>query len=179
MYSKCGSLENMWTIFHATPSHDNFLWNTMISLYSQHGMARHAFELFDEIQEEGYIPDKVTFISILTACSHSGLVDHGICCLSSMFEWYGVSPTLVHYVCMIDLLGRTGQLDKVRYLIGEMPFQPSEVPYLAFLRACQQQQSDLTHGEWAAKHSFELDRQNSAPYVLLSNIHVRHNQMEL
>ncbi|MCO5573672.1 hypothetical protein L7F22_027444 [Adiantum nelumboides] len=141
MYSKCGKLDDAWVIFAQAPSRDNLLWNFMISLYSQHGDVPKALKIFDLMAKEGVMADKVTFISTLTACSHCGLIEDG-------FYWLS---TLLQDHCL------------------GMPFQPTEVPYIMLLHACQQG-AEVNYGGWAATHSFELGGENTAPYVLLANI---------
>ncbi|KAH7290831.1 hypothetical protein KP509_30G066200 [Ceratopteris richardii] len=170
MYSKCGKLDDAWKIFCDASRCDNFLWNTMLTLYSQHGHASEALELFRLMEGEKLEPDKVSFISVLTACSHGGLLKDGFYWLANLLQHYVLLASSAHYVCMIDTVGRAGQLDVAQTLVNGMPFQPTEVPYIMLLRACQQG-ADLKHGAWAAAHAFELFSGNTAPYVLLSNIY--------
>ncbi|MCO5579349.1 hypothetical protein L7F22_033204 [Adiantum nelumboides] len=169
MYSKCGKLDDAWVIFAQAPSRDNLLWNSMISLYSQHGDASKALKIFESMAKEGVMADKVTFISTLTACSHCGLIEDGFYWLSALLQDHCLSVSSAHYVCMIDVVGRAGQLEIARALVSGMPFQPTEVPYIMLLRACQQG-AEVNFGGWAATHSFELGGENTAPYVLLANI---------
>ncbi|KAI5057745.1 hypothetical protein GOP47_0027760 [Adiantum capillus-veneris] len=178
MYSKCGKLDDAWEIFDQAPAHDILLYNTMISLYSQHGDALRALKVFEAMAKEGMKADKVTFISILTACSHCGLIEDGFYWLSTLQQDHELSANSAHYNCMIDVVGRAGQLEIAWSLASRMPFQPTEVPYIMLLRACQQA-ADVKHGGWAATHSFEVGGENTAPYVLLSNIHMVDNRILL
>ena len=116
------------------------------------------------------MPNKVTFVSILSACSHAGLLSEGCNLFRSINHDHGLSPTMEHYVCMIDLLGRAGLLDEAEHLISEMPFQPTAVPLTALLWACMYQ-IDVERGEHVAKRISALDPESAAPYVLLSNIY--------
>lgn len=171
MYSKCGSLENARRTFDQMPKRNTFSWNVMLAAYGQHGKSKEAFHFFSYMQQQGVDPDSVTFVSILSACSHLGLVEEGYQYFMSMNREHGVAPVVEHYNCMIDLLGRTGCLSEAEALLNSMSFEPTQISLMTLLGACREQ-IDLERGERIAKRLFEVDPENAAPYVMLSNIYV-------
>lgn len=170
MYSKCGSLEDTKGAFDRMPDRNVVSWTAMISALSQHGQGKQALQVFQQMQQEGELPNQVTFIGILVACSHAGLVDEACCCFASMYQIYGISPTVEHFNCLIDLLGRLGQLDEVIYLIHSMPFPPTTTSWMILLGACRLH-LDVNMAEFAADHVFKSEPENDAPYISLANIH--------
>lgn len=170
MYGKCDNLESARRMFDNMLWRDIVSWNAMVAIYAQYGHGKEALHLFELMQRAGVIPDNTTFLSVLTACSHAGMIDDGRSFFSSMIQKHRVSPLLDHYVCMIDLLGRGGRLEDAERLINDMPIQPTAATYMALVGACRYQ-ADFQRGELAAKHVFELDPGNIAPYVMLSNIY--------
>lgn len=138
-------------------------WSTMIAVHAQHGQVRDAVKLYDEMQQEGVMPDKLTFVSILCAYSHAGLVDEGYCVFNTMHQHHGITPVVEHFNCLVGLLGRAGQLDDAESLINNMPIQPTAMSWTALLSACRNQM-DMVRGEHAAKHEIELD-QGTQHYV--------------
>jgi pentatricopeptide repeat protein len=128
--------------------------------------------------EEGVEPNDVTFVCLLSACSHAGLVDEGMHCYTSMITDYMISAKLEHYTCMVDLLGRAGHLQEAENMIMAMPFEPHVAPWMALLGACRIH-GNVEMGERVAKQILELDPENSAGYVLLSNIYAAAGNMHL
>eukprot|EP01018_Ginkgo_biloba_P028281 Gb_00409 [translate_table: standard] len=171
MYAKCGSVDNACQAFNNILERDRVSWNAMIVGYAQNGHGKEALELFQQMLQSGIMPDHITFIGVLSACSHAGLVDEGHHYFDSMTRDHCITPLSDHYACMIDLLGRAGHLDKAENFINNMPFKPDAIMWGALLGACRIH-GDVELGRWAAEHIFELDPQNSGPYVLLSNIYV-------
>ncbi|GMQ04715.1 hypothetical protein CsSME_00050044 [Camellia sinensis var. sinensis] len=108
MYCKCGDLNDPWKLFLEMPCRDVVTWNAMISGYAQHGVGEKSLSLFDEVRHEGIKPDWITFVGVLSACNHAGLVDLGIQYFDTMSKDYGVEAKRDHYTCMVDLLGRAG-----------------------------------------------------------------------
>lgn len=170
MYGRCGALDDAYSVFYKVHPYSFVSWTAIIAAYAQQGHAREALELFREMQQEGVKPDEVTFISLLSACSHAGLLQEGQSCFASMEKDYGLLPKVEHCMCMIDLLGRAGLLDEAEELICRMPSQAKALLWSALLAACRIH-GDTERGMRAAKHTFDLDPQDVAPYVLLSNIH--------
>eukprot|EP01018_Ginkgo_biloba_P004002 Gb_27891 [translate_table: standard] len=169
MYAKCGSVENACQVFHKMSHRDVISWTAMITGYATHGHGRAALMLFYKMQQAGMMPDHITFIVVLTACSHAGLVDEGWKCFDCMSRDYGITPQVEHYACMVDLLGRAGHLDEAYDFIRKMPLAPDTGVWGTLLGACRIHRN-LELGERVAGHLLELDPQNVGYYVLLSNI---------
>lgn len=170
MYAKCGRLEDARGLFEAMPERNVVSWSAMIAAYALHGLSEEVLHLSRRMQLDGVIPNKVTLVSILCACSHAGLVEEGRYWFNSMAQDYGISPIEEHYNCMIDLLGRAGRLDQVDELLQGMPFKHSAMPWMTLLGACKMH-LDVERGKHAAEVAMNLDPENAAPYVLLSNIY--------
>ncbi|KAJ7551279.1 hypothetical protein O6H91_06G008200 [Diphasiastrum complanatum] len=170
MYAKCGSVENARKVFDSMIERDVISWNTMIAAYGQHGYGEEALQLFRSMQKSHVLPSKITFVNILSACSHAGLLDEGHKIFSSMSADYGLPPALEHYGCMVDLLGRLGQLDEAENILKQMPFPADSLVYMTLLGACRLH-GDVERGKRVAEHLFQIDARKSAPYVVLSNIY--------
>ncbi|KAK6237406.1 hypothetical protein QUC31_002875 [Theobroma cacao] len=170
MYSKCGSVEDAYKVFEAMEERNVFSYSSMIAGFAIHGCAYAALELFREMVKTGIKPNRVTFIGVLTACSHSGMVEQGRQIFASMEEEFGVSPAVDHYACIVDLLGRAGCLEEALNLAETMPVEPNGGVWGALLGACR------TYGnpdmaQIAANHLFELEPNAIGNYILLSNIY--------
>eukprot|EP01018_Ginkgo_biloba_P036698 Gb_40436 [translate_table: standard] len=170
MYAKCGIIEDSHGVFHKMPEQDIVSWNAMVGGYAQHGYAKEAIHIFEAMLKAGINPDHITFIGILCACSHAGLVDEGCHYFDSMSRDHTITPRLKHYACMIDLLGRAGLLDKAESFIHSMPFEPDASVWWALLSASRVH-GNMQLGKHAAEFLFELEPENPAIYVLLSNIY--------
>ncbi|XP_057839795.2 pentatricopeptide repeat-containing protein At2g22070 [Cryptomeria japonica] len=170
MYSKCGSIEIASQVFNRMVNKDIISWNAMIAGCAQHGCGKEALKYFENMLQTGMEPDHISFVSVLSACSHAGLVDEGHRVFHLMGHDYGITPTKAHYVCMIDLLGRAGHLEEARDLINTLPFEPDANVWGAFLGACRMH-GNIELGKHAAECLFELEPQNAAKYVLLANIY--------
>lgn len=170
MYGRCGSLVDARWIFDRILKRNLAIWNAMIAAYAQVGEGKHALQLFDLMRQERVMPDEATFVSVLSACSHTGLVDEGSKHFISMHQDYGITPEVDHYNCMVDLLGRVGRLDEAEDLIRNMPLQPTGVSWMTLLGACRTQ-VDVERGQRAAMRAFELDPKSTAPYVTMSNLY--------
>ncbi len=170
MYSKCGSIDDAFRVFNELPSRDIVSWNAMLGGYAMHGHAKEAIAHVQQMCEDGLEIDNVTFVSLLSACSHAGLVDEGLHYLESMSIVYSIPAKLEHYSCIVDLLGRAGHLDDAEDLIKMMPCEPSGSVWKALLGACRIH-GNVEMGECIAKKVLELDPGNSASYVPLANIY--------
>eukprot|EP01018_Ginkgo_biloba_P040732 Gb_28666 [translate_table: standard] len=170
MYAKCGSIENACTLFDKMPQRDVVSWNAMIAGYAMHGCGKEALKLFEQMQHSEMTPDHVTFVGVLSACCHAGLVDEGWHYFECMSQKYYITPTMEHFGCMVGLLGRAGHLDEAEDFINKMPVKADSTVLMCFLGACRIH-SNIELGEWVAECLFELDPKNSAPYVVLSNIY--------
>eukprot|EP01018_Ginkgo_biloba_P029526 Gb_22656 [translate_table: standard] len=170
MYAKCGSIRNAYEVFTNMPERNEVSWNAMISGYAQHGRGKEALHLFEQMQRDGMKPNHITFISVLSACSHVGLVDEGRHYFKSMIQDHNIIPTQDHYACMVDLLGRAGHLDEAKHIINDMPFEPDAVVWRALLGACKIH-GNVEIGQRAADCILELKPQDAATYVIMSNIY--------
>ncbi|CAM6026467.1 unnamed protein product [Sphagnum balticum] len=172
MYAKCGASEDAFKVylFDAMPRKDVVSWTVMIDALSQHGCGEEALELFGQMKEEGVQPDAITFIGVLSACSHAGLVNEGLGYFSSMFQDHGIMPTSTHYGCMVDLLGRAGRLREAEECIKKMPNEANPSIWAALLGACRVY-CNVKLAESAAAHWLKLEPKNAAVYVLLSHVY--------
>ncbi|KAJ7290856.1 hypothetical protein O6H91_05G071700 [Diphasiastrum complanatum] len=171
MYAKCGCTEDARELFDNMSERDVVSWTAMIAGYAQNGLAREALALFEQMQREGTKPNEVTYVSVLSACAHFGLVDQGRHVFNSMCKNHGVTPTREHYTCMVDLLGRAGCLDDAELFINKMPIQPDSVVWMTLLGAARNH-GNAEIGRRAFDCVVKLEPKNAAPYVLLSNIYV-------
>ncbi|KAF8391201.1 hypothetical protein HHK36_023503 [Tetracentron sinense] len=170
MYSRCGCLEDSVSAFLESEDADAVLWSSMIAAYGFHGRGQEAIELFERMEREGLEPNDVTFLSLLYACSHSGLKERATEFFELMLDKYRVKPRVEHYTCMVDLLGRSGCLEEAEALIKSMPIKPDVVIWKTLLSACKLHKSTEMAGR-VSDLVLRLDPQDSASYVLLSNIH--------
>ncbi|KAJ7298214.1 hypothetical protein O6H91_Y009900 [Diphasiastrum complanatum] len=170
MYGKCGSLKDARKVFDEMPERDTISWTAMIASYTTHGDGAEAFHLFRLMQHESIEPDEVTFVSVLTGCSHVGLLDEGCSLFESMFIEYKLTPMLEHYGCMIDLFGRSGRLQEAYNYLTTMPLSPDVKLWKALLGACKVH-GNLELAESVTAHIFQLQPQESAAYVMLSNMY--------
>ncbi|CAN5967244.1 unnamed protein product [Sphagnum jensenii] len=170
MYAKCGRLEDARQVFNSMPDRDIVSWNAMIVGLALHGFGKDSLEVFGQMRHEGIQPDAVTFVGVLSACSHSGLVEEGHAYFSSMYEDHGITPMGAHYCCMVDLLGRAGQLHEAENFIKTMPIKAHNAVWGALLGACNVH-GNVDIAERAAEHCLELEPKDAAVYVLLSHVY--------
>ncbi|WCJ26074.1 Tetratricopeptide repeat (TPR)-like superfamily protein [Euphorbia peplus] len=170
MYAKCGCIKHARSVFDILGEHNEVSWNTMISGYSTHGLGTEALRIFEMMKETKCKPNKLTFVGVLSACSNAGLLDTGQTYFKSMIQDYGIEPCMEHYTCMVWLLGRSGHLDKAEKLIEEIPFEPSVMVWRALLGACVIH-NNVDLGRISAARVLEIDPQDEASHVLLSNIY--------
>ncbi|CAA2986140.1 pentatricopeptide repeat-containing At3g12770 [Olea europaea subsp. europaea] len=169
MYAKCGSVELARQVFNSTVNKDVVVWSAMIVGYGLHGWGREAIELFGIMKQAGVRPNDVTFVGLLTACNHSGLVEEGWKFFLCMKD-YGVEPNDQHYSSVVDLLGRAGYIEKAYNFIVNMPIEPTVSVWGALLSACKIYRH-VSIGEYAAERLFSLDPLNTGHYVQLSNLY--------
>ncbi|BFG33937.1 hypothetical protein CerSpe_202110 [Prunus speciosa] len=172
MYAKCGDLDKALEVFNSVERRDVFVWSAMIAGLAMHGQGRDALEFFSKMLEAKVKPNAVTFTNVLCACSHTGLVDEGRTFFYQMEPVYGVVPGIKHYACMVDILGRSGNLDEAVELIEKMPIPPTASVWGALLGACKLH-GNVVLAEKACSHLLELDPRNHGAYVLLSNIYAK------
>ncbi|KAG0456786.1 hypothetical protein HPP92_024574 [Vanilla planifolia] len=177
MYAKCGSLKDAKTIFRNLTNRDVISWNAMIAAYGIHGSGNDALDVFHQMLEAGEKPTNVTFASILSSCSHSGMLEKGQELFHCMQEDYGMIAEIGHYGCMVDLLGRSGLLDAAVDLVNSMPVEPDASVWRALLSACRLY-GNVDLARLAAQKLFELEPLNTGNYVLLSNIYAAAGRWE-
>ncbi|KAE8663921.1 hypothetical protein F3Y22_tig00112863pilonHSYRG00014 [Hibiscus syriacus] len=170
MYSKCGRVKDARSVFDKMNERDEVSWNIMISGYSMHGLGMEALNIFQMMKDRGYKTNTLTFVGLLSACSNSGLLDQGQNYFSSMLQGYGIEPCIEHYSCVVWLLGRSCHLNKALKLIEEIPFKPSVMVWRALLGACVIH-NNVELGRISAQRILELEPQDDATYVLLSNMY--------
>ncbi|XP_028548002.1 pentatricopeptide repeat-containing protein At4g30700 isoform X2 [Dendrobium catenatum] len=178
MYAKCGNIVEAQRIFNGMAEKNVVSWNAMISGYGLHGYGHEALRLFSEMLSAQISPTSTTFLSVLHACSHGGLVEEGHDIFLSMARNYGVCPRAEHYACMVDLLGRAGRLIEALDFIRTAPKDVGPGVWGAFLGACKVHKV-TSLAKLASKKLFELEPENAGYYVLLSNIYsASHNFLE-
>ncbi|KAK9278878.1 hypothetical protein L1049_028458 [Liquidambar formosana] len=170
-YSRCGNVGMAHLVFESMPEKKSIVsWTSMMAGLAMQGYGEEAVQLFNKMEKSGVRPDGITFISILYACSHAGLIEQGCWYFSKMTEVYGIEPAIEHYGCMVDLYGRAGQLEKAYDFVNQMPISPTAIIWRILLGACS------IHGhvklaERVKERLSELDPNNSGDHVLLSNIY--------
>lgn len=170
LYAKCGSIGDAKKEFSKMSERNEISWNAMITGYSQHGFGTEALSLFKMMKQQGVIPSHVTFLGVLSACSHVGLLNEGLHYFESMIKEHGLLPWQKHYVCVIDLLSRAGKLTQARKFIEKMPIKSDSSIWRTLLSASIVHKN-IEIGEFAAQHLLELEPEDSATYVLLSNLY--------
>ncbi|XP_072979530.1 pentatricopeptide repeat-containing protein At3g47530 [Typha angustifolia] len=171
MYSKCGCVEKAYRVFCETPNKNVVSWSAMISGLAMNGFGRDAIAAFEEMLKVGVSPDEQTFTGVLSACSHSGLIDEGLTYFDMMRSEYRLIPNVCHYGCVVDLMGRAGLLDQAyRLIVREMGVEPDATLWRTLLGACRIHRH-VALGERVIGHLIELKAQQAGDYVLLLNIY--------
>ncbi|PWA64226.1 tetratricopeptide repeat (TPR)-like superfamily protein [Artemisia annua] len=170
MYCKCGRVGTARRTFDRIKRKNVLSWTAMIAGYGMHGYAREALNVFYEMVQAKIVPNYITFVSVLSACSHAGLVDEGWHWFQTMRHKYLIEPGVEHYSCMVDLLGRAGFLNRAYDLIKKMKVRPDFVVWGSLLAACRMHKN-VELAEISARQLFELDPKNCGYYVLLANIY--------
>ncbi|XP_068658133.1 pentatricopeptide repeat-containing protein At3g53360, mitochondrial-like [Aristolochia californica] len=170
MYAKCGKLSDARKIFNVTPSKNLITWNSMIVGYAQHGFGKEALDIFNQMQVEGIKPNDITFIGVLSACGHAGLVEEGASYFDLMSREHGINPRIDHYSCMVDLYGRASQLSRAYDFIAKMPIEPDKVIWRSFLAACKNHK-ELELGKYAAQHILKIDPDDYSAYLMLGSLY--------
>ncbi|XP_010928853.2 putative pentatricopeptide repeat-containing protein At3g13770, mitochondrial [Elaeis guineensis] len=176
MYSKCGCLIYARRVFDSMPERTVISWNAMLVGLGKHGLGRQVLQLFKSMREE-LKPDGVTFMAVLSGCSHGGLVDEGLDVFDYMLNEQGLKPELGHYGCVVDLLGRAGRIEKVLDFIKDMPFEPTAAMWGSLLGACRVH-ANASVGEFVAQRLLEIEPENAGNYVILSNIYAAAGRWE-
>ncbi|KAI7724918.1 hypothetical protein M8C21_012696, partial [Ambrosia artemisiifolia] len=177
MYAKCGDIDNALKVFNPLKDKDVFLWSVMIMGLANHGYGDVALDHFHAMISEGVKPNGITFVGVLSACSHTGLVNDGWNYFNSMRDVYGLKPEIEHYGCMVDILCRAGCLDAARNVIRNMPFKPDARIWRTVLAACKIYKN-VELAEEATSEIRSLEAYDDGNYVLLSNIYSEDNKWD-
>ncbi|KAJ9186300.1 hypothetical protein P3X46_001891 [Hevea brasiliensis] len=177
MYSRCGQIEDARKVFDSISMKDLVSWNSMMAGYAQNGQGRIVIEIFKNMLKMEYTPDSISYISVLSGCSYSGLVTEGKHYFESMTRDYGIFPTHEHFACMVDLLGRAGLLEQAKSLIFEMPFKPNADVWGALLSACKIHCNPKL-AEFAVRNLLELNVDKSGIYILLAHVYSECGKLE-
>ncbi|KQJ98362.1 pentatricopeptide repeat-containing protein At5g66520 [Brachypodium distachyon] len=178
MYMRCGDVESAWSVFHEMLDKDVRTWSVMIAGLAVNGLPRDALKLFAEMKNIGVDPDSITMTAVLSACSHAGMVDEGKMFLHCMPIEYHLQPTIEHYGCVVDLLGRAGQLEEALALIETVPFKADVALWGALLVACRAHKN-VDMGQMAAMEILKLDPHHAGACVFLSNAYAAAGKWDL
>ncbi|XP_061357673.1 pentatricopeptide repeat-containing protein At5g27110 [Gastrolobium bilobum] len=171
MYAKCGAVHEASRVFKCLPERDLVSWTSMITAYGSHGQAYEALELFAEMLKSNVKPDRVTFLAILSACSHAGLVDEGCYYFNQMINVFSIIPRVEHYSCLIDLLGRAGRLNEAYEILQRNHEIRNDVGLLSTLFSSCRLHRNLDLGVEIARILIDKDPDDPSTYVLLSNMY--------
>ncbi|KAM7255821.1 hypothetical protein ACFE04_011562 [Oxalis oulophora] len=170
MYAKCGYMGNAYKCFKTMAVKNVISWTSLIVGYGKHGQGAEAMNAFFEMENNGIVPNKITFLGILYACSHAGLVDKGWRIFNSMVDKYSITPTIEHYTCMVDILARSGRLQKAFDFIRKMPVKPDAKLWTALLSSCcAHKNTELA--KVVGEKLLELKPEEPGAYMLLSNFY--------
>jgi pentatricopeptide repeat protein len=170
MYANCGNMDDVRLVFERLEELDVNTWIVMIGGLVQHGCGSEALYFFRRMIGAGVKPNGYSFVALLSACSHAGLVDEGRLFFLAMAHDYGISSSMVHWSCMVDVLGWAGHLEETKLLIDSMPVEPDVAAWGALVGACRSY-GNVEFGELAVKEYVKLEPENASTYVLLSNIY--------
>ncbi|KAG0497146.1 hypothetical protein HPP92_001837 [Vanilla planifolia] len=173
MYAKCGAVRDAREVFDKLSIRDTVSWTSMIMAYGSNGQISEALDLFEEMKRMKIKPDRVTFLALMSACNHGGMVDEGAHYFFQMTSEYGMEPGLEHYSCMIDLLGRSGRLPEAYGILQRMPVLKADSGLVgSFFSACRLQ-GNLELGEEAARLLIEMEPHDHSNYIALSNMYAQ------
>ncbi|OAY78278.1 Pentatricopeptide repeat-containing protein, mitochondrial [Ananas comosus] len=177
MYAKCGSIGEARRLFDRMSRRTIVSWTTMVLGYAINGEFEQALDLFSHMVEQGLKPNRVTFLAVLQACVHGGLLEKGWDYFNLMSEVYGIAPRLEHYACVIDLLGRRGRVSEALDFIRRMPLEPDAGVWGSLLGASVTHR-EIEIGEYAASRLFSLGPQTGVSYVGMANIYAAKERWE-
>eukprot|EP00257_Ricinus_communis_P021821 XP_015581386.1 pentatricopeptide repeat-containing protein At5g15340, mitochondrial [Ricinus communis] len=176
MYAKCGRIKMAYEVFKYLPRRNVVAWNAILGGLAMHGKGRIVLVIFPKMIQETK-PDDLTFIAVLSACSHSGLVDQGCQYFHILESEYGITPKIEHYACVVDLLGRAGRLEEAEMLIKKMPMPPNEFVLGSLLGSCYVH-GKLQLGEQILQELIHMDPNNTEYHILLSNMYALSGKQE-
>ncbi|KAI6669610.1 hypothetical protein NL676_004495 [Syzygium grande] len=171
MYAKCGAVDEAIQVFKQLPKRDLMSWTSMITAYGSHGQAFEALNLFAKMRHSNIEPDQVTFLAVLSTCSHAGLVDQGCYYFDMMINVHCIKPGIEHYACLIDLLGRAGRLNEAYRFLQRAPEVSGNLELLSTLFSGCCLHKDLELGEEIANAVAKTNPDESFSYIMLSNLY--------
>ncbi|GMH21512.1 hypothetical protein Nepgr_023354 [Nepenthes gracilis] len=177
MHAKCGNIDEAYRLFEDIPHPDVYPYSALITGLASHGHGMKALETFHKMQMANVEPDYITFVGVLTACRHTGLVEDGLQFWESMKRDYKIEPDADHYACLVDMLGRAGRLHEAYKIVKSMPMGPYPRALGALLSACRTY-GDVKIAENVAEELFKLEPENTGNYVLLSGIYAAREQWD-
>uniref|UniRef100_A0A0A9FS18 Pentatricopeptide repeat-containing protein n=1 Tax=Arundo donax TaxID=35708 RepID=A0A0A9FS18_ARUDO len=170
LYAKTGSIQSSLKMFNEMLDRRNLVsWTSIISGFAMHGLSTEAVELFAEMRRTGIRPNRITFLSVLNACSHGGLVEHGLAFFKTMVYEYNMNPEVKHFGCIIDMLGRAGRLCEAEQIIGGLPMEVNVVVWRILLGCCSKY-GEVEMGQRAIKKILYLERESGGDFAVLSNM---------
>nr|GMD07341.1 pentatricopeptide repeat-containing protein At4g21065 [Ipomoea batatas] len=170
LYAKCGNIREARQVFDELEEESVVSWTSLIVGLAVNGFGKMALELFKEMERRGFVSTEITFVGVLYACSHCGMVDEGFAYFERMQKEFGIKPKIEHYGCMVDLLGRAGLVKRAYEYIKNMPLEPNAVIWRTLLGACSIH-GHLELGEVARSKLMQLEPTHSGDFVLLSNLY--------
>ncbi|KAK9272828.1 hypothetical protein L1049_003206 [Liquidambar formosana] len=173
MYAKCGTIDYAKLVFNRMVERNVWTWSAMILGLAQHGFAEEALELFPKMKNSSIRPNYVTFLGVLCACSHAGLVDNGYQFFHDMEHVHGIEPMMIHYGAMVDILGRAGHLQEAYAFIINMPIEPDPIVWRTLLSACNIHDINDYEGvrDAVRKKLLELEPRRSGNFVMVANMY--------
>ncbi|XP_076899555.1 pentatricopeptide repeat-containing protein At3g49170, chloroplastic-like [Bidens hawaiensis] len=171
MYSKCGSIKKASKAFVEMTSRTLISWTSMITAFAQHGLYLQALDLFNDMRLAGDRPNKVTFVGVLSACSHAGMVDEGLRYFEMMEHEYKIVPVMDHYGCVIDMFVRLGRLEEAFEFVKKMEVEPNEFIWSLLVAGCRSH-GNLELGFYAAEQLLLLSPKDPETYIMLLNMYV-------
>ncbi|PUZ63015.1 hypothetical protein GQ55_3G033900 [Panicum hallii var. hallii] len=177
VYARCGQIEEAYLIFSDMKHKNVVLWNAMITSFTRHGNFWEAIILFEKMQQAGISPNEVTYLSMLSVCGHAGLVEEARCYFSLLISDQTAEPNVLHYSCMVDVLGRSGRTDEAWELIQQMPFEPTTSMWGSLLGSCRKYRN-IGLARLAAEQLFKLEPENGGNHALLSDVYAASGNWE-
>lgn len=170
MYSKCGNMQSARRVFDKMPHPELVSWTSMIVGYAQNGQPVDALGLYESLLGSGIQPDHITFVGVLSACTHAGLVDKGLEYFHSINKKFSLTHTADHYACIVDLLARSGRFQEAEKIIHEMPVKPDRFLWASLLGGCRIHRN-VELAKRASEALFKIEPENPATYVTMANIY--------
>ncbi|KAL7110006.1 hypothetical protein ACP275_06G210500 [Erythranthe tilingii] len=177
MYAKCGKLDDALSFFRQTRTRNIVIWSVMISSYGMHGLGNEAVQLFESMKKEGIRPNEVSFVGILTACSHAGLIEEGCKYFKAMIDVYGIQPGIEHFACMVDLFGRAGHLKEIKDFVYENGIHHLREVWKSYVSSCWLHKN-VEMMNWVSKKLLELDPDEADSYLVVSNTYSANHAWE-